>query len=227
MASGVISYYSRDFDEAFKVMKVLVSMMIVLFVGLTGSFAEGVGKTVLILGDSLTAGYGLDPAQSYPSVIQEKIRESGLKWQVVNAGVSGDTSAGGLRRIDWLLKRDVDILVLELGANDGLRGIQLDVTKSNLQQIIDRTRKAHPAVRIVIVGMMVPPNLGPDYSNGFRNLFVELAEENQAGLIPFLLEGVAGKPELNLSDGIHPTAEGHRIIADTVWETLLPLLSDR
>ena len=208
-------------------MKLLVLAMIGLFAGLPGSFAEGDGKTVLILGDSLTAGYGLDPAQAYPSVIQEKIRKAGLEWQVVNAGVSGDTTAGGLRRINWLLKRDVDILVLELGANDGLRGIQLDVTKSNLQQIIDRTRKAHPTVGIVIVGMMVPPNLGPDYSNGFRNLFVELAEENQAGLIPFLLEGVAGKPELNLSDGIHPTAEGHRIMADTVWETLLPLLSSR
>ena len=120
----------------------------------------------------------------------------------------------------------MDILVLELGANDGLRGIQLDVTKGNLQQVIDRTRKARPGVEIVIVGMMVPPNLGPDYSTQFRELFVQLAEENQAELVPFLLEGVAGRPELNLPDGIHPTAEGHRIIADTVWKTLLPLLRE-
>ncbi len=201
-------------------------LMTVLFAPLGGLRAEGEGKTILILGDSLTAGYGLDPAQAYPAVLEEKIRDTGLEWQVVNAGVSGDTSAGGLRRIGWLLRRNVDILVLELGANDGLRGIQLDVTKGNLQQVIDRTRKAHPGVEIVIVGMMVPPNLGPDYSTQFRELFVELAEENQAELVPFLLEGVAGRPELNLPDGIHPTAEGHRIIADTVWKTLLPLLRE-
>ena len=199
-------------------------LITVLFAPLGGLRAEG--KTILFLGDSLTAGYGLDPAQAYPAVLEEKIRDAGLEWQVVNAGVSGDTSAGGLRRIDWLLRRNVDILVLELGANDGLRGIQLDVTKGNLQQVIDRTRKAHPGVEIVIVGMMVPPNLGPDYSTQFRELFVELAEENQAELVPFLLEGVAGRPELNLPDGIHPTAEGHKIIADTVWETLLPLLRE-
>jgi acyl-CoA thioesterase-1 len=213
--------------EAFSAMRVLLMLTVVLFAPLAGLRAEGEGKTILILGDSLTAGYGLDPTQAYPAVLEKKIRDTGLEWQVVNAGVSGDTSAGGLRRIDWLLKRKVDILVLELGANDGLRGIQLDVTKSNLQQVIDRTRKTHPCVEIVIVGMMVPPNLGPDYSTQFRELYVELAEENQAELIPFLLEGVAGKPELNLPDGIHPTAEGHKIIADTVWEVLLPLLSNR
>lgn len=208
-------------------MKVLLMLTVVLVASLTGLRAEDDGKAILILGDSLTAGYGLDPAQAYPAVLEEKIRNAGLDWwRVINAGVSGDTSAGGLRRIDWLLKRKVDILVLELGANDGLRGIQLDVTKNNLQQIIDRTRKAYPGVKIVIVGMMVPPNLGLDYSTQFRELFVELAEENQAGLIPFLLEGVAGRPELNLPDGIHPTAEGHKIIADTVWEILLPLLTD-
>ena len=207
-------------------MRALLKLMIVLFAPLAGLFAEGEERTILFLGDSLTAGYGLDPAQAYPAVLEEKIRDTGLVWQVVNAGVSGETSAGGLRRIDWLLRRKVDILVLELGANDGLRGIPLDVTKSNLQQVIDRTRKVHPAVEIVIAGMMVPPNLGPDYSTQFRELFVELAEENQAELIPFLLEGVAGRPELNQSDGIHPTAEGHNIIADTVWETLLPLLRE-
>jgi len=211
--------------RAFSTMRVLLMLITVLFAPLGGLRAEGEGKTILILGDSLTAGYGLDPAQAYPAVLEEKIRDTGLEWQVINAGVSGDTSAGGLRRIGWLLRRNVDILVLELGANDGLRGIQLDVTKGNLQQVIDRTRKAHPGVEIVIVGMMVPPNLGPDYSTQFRELFVELAEENQVELVPFLLEGVAGRPELNLPDGIHPTAEGHRIIADTVWKTLLPLLN--
>jgi len=213
--------------RVFFTMKVLLMLTVVLVASLTGLRTEDDGKAILILGDSLTAGYGLDPAQAYPAVLEEKIRNAGLDWwRVINAGVSGDTSAGGLRRIDWLLKRKVDILVLELGANDGLRGIQLDVTKNNLQQIIDRTRKAYPGVKIVIVGMMVPPNLGLDYTTQFRELFVELAEENQGGLIPFLLEGVAGRPELNLPDGIHPTAEGHKIIADTVWETLLPLLTD-
>jgi len=207
-------------------MRVLVVFMMFTVLTLAGAVGEGGENTILILGDSLTAGYGLDSAQAYPAILQEKVNDSEMQWEVINAGISGDTSAGGLRRIDWLLRRHVDILVLELGANDGLRGIQLDVTRSNLQQIVDRTRKVYPGVEVVIVGMMVPPNLGPDYSNGFQQMFKDLAEENQATLIPFLLEGVAGRPELNLSDGIHPTAEGHKIIAETVWETLLPLLRE-
>lgn len=181
---------------------------------------------VLVLGDSLTAGYGLDPQQAYPALLQRKVDRKGWPVRIQNAGVSGETSAGGLRRIDWLLQRRVDVLVLELGANDGLRGIPLESTKANLQAIVDRTRQRYPDVKIVIAGMEVPPNLGPDYTAAFRSLFRELAQENNCALIPFLLEGVGGRPELNLPDGIHPTAEGHRIVAETVWKTLEPVLQE-
>jgi acyl-CoA thioesterase-1 len=181
-------------------------------------------KTILFLGNSLSAGYGLDPELAFPALIQQKI--DSLKWnfQVINAGLSGETSAGGLRRVDWLLQRRVDILVLELGGNDGLRGITLDLTKKNLQAIIDRVKVKYPAMKIVIAGMEVPPNLGPEYTAQFRTLYAELAKKNKALLIPFLLEGVGGDPKLNLPDGIHPTAEGHRIVAKNVWKVLMPLL---
>jgi len=181
-------------------------------------------KTILFLGNSLSAGYGLDPDQAFPARIQEKI--DSLKWnfRVVNAGLSGETSSGGLRRVDWLLKNRVDIFVLELGGNDGLRGISLDLTKKNLQAIINRVKAKYPAVKIVIAGMQVPPNLGQEYTSQFRALYAELAKKNNALLIPFLLEGVGGDPKLNLPDGIHPTAAGHRIVAKNVWKVLLPLL---
>ncbi len=181
-------------------------------------------RTLLFLGNSLTAGYGLEREVAFPALIQEKIDV--LKWPftVVNAGLSGETSSGGLRRIDWLLRRKIDLLVLELGANDGLRGIPPDLTRNNLQAILDRTRKAYPDLRIVIVGMQVPPNLGSDYTEAFRAIYPHLAKKNNAHLIHFLLEGVVGIPELNLPDGKHPTAEGHRIVAETVWKTLKPLL---
>ncbi len=181
-------------------------------------------KIVLFLGDSLAAGYGLQGSQAFPALIQQKIDAQGWSFKVINAGLSGDTSAGGLRRIDWLLRGQVDVLVLELGANDGLRGIDLATTRANLQGIIDKVKAKNPQVRVVIAGMMVPPNLGQTYTRDFRNLFPELARRNQAVLIPFLLEGVAGDPKLNLPDGIHPTAEGHRIVAETVWTHLSPVL---
>jgi len=193
----------------------------VSFLGAAGS------KTILFLGDSLTAGYGLDPALAFPALVQEKINEAGLPYKVVNAGVSGDTSAGGMRRIAWLLKRPVDVLFVELGANDGLRGIPLDSTEKNLQTIIDRTRNAYPGCKVVIAGMMVPPNLGPEYTARFQKIFKDLAKKNDAILMPFLLEGVAGNPALNLPDGIHPTAEGHRIVAGNVWKWLVPVLEAR
>jgi len=179
---------------------------------------------VLFLGNSLTAGYGLTAEEAYPALIQRKIDEAGYPFRVVNAGVSGETSAGGLRRIDWLLRQPVAILVLALGANDALRGHDLDATRANLQAIIDRTRAAYPDAAIVIAGMQAPPNLGADYTERFRRMFVELAEANDAALIPFLLEGVAAVPELNQQDGIHPTAEGQRILAENVWRTLEPVL---
>lgn len=190
--------------------------------GILGAGADE--KSILVLGDSLSAGYGLDPDLAYPALLETRLRAGGYAFKVINAGVSGDTSAGGLGRINWLLKNRVDILLLELGANDGLRGIPLDSTKSNLQGIIDRTQARYPEADILIAGMMVPPNLGPEYTGEFRQLFIDLARENGSSLIPFLLEGVAGDPKLNLPDGIHPTAEGHKIVLETVWRYLEPLV---
>ena len=186
--------------------------------------AETPAKTVVFLGDSLTAGLGVQPSEAFPALIAEKIRAAGLPFEVQNAGLSGDTSAGGLRRIDWLLQRPIDILVIELGANDGLRGLELKSMKANLQAIIDKTKAKNPQVKIVLAGMQVPPNLGPEYANGFQRVFAELARENNATLIPFLLEGVGGHRELNQQDLIHPSPAGHRMIADLVWRTLEPIL---
>ena len=186
--------------------------------------ASSATPVVLFLGNSLTAGYGLTAEEAYPALIQRKIDEAGYPFRVVNAGVSGETSAGGLRRIDWLLRQPVAVLVLALGANDALRGHDLESTRANLQAIIDRTRATYPDAAIVIAGMQAPPNLGADYTERFRRMFVELAEANDAALIPFLLEGVAAVPELNQQDGIHPTAEGQRILAENVWRTLEPVL---
>ncbi len=181
-------------------------------------------KIILFFGDSLTAGYGLDPAQAFPALIQEKINARGWNFRAINAGLSGETTAGGLRRIDWVLQRPIDVLVLELGANDGLRGLPLEGAKQNLQAIIDRTKDKYPWVKVVLVGMQVPSNLGPDYPSRFRAIFPELAAANGAVLIPFLLEGVGGVPQLNLPDGIHPTPAGHKIVAENVWKVLEPVL---
>ena len=181
-------------------------------------------KRILFFGNSLTAGYGLEPQQAFPALIQEKIDSLGWDFEVINAGLSGETSAGGRSRIRWLLQQPVEILVLELGANDGLRGIDLRDTEKNLQAIIDLTRAQYPKVQIVLAGMQVPPNLGQHYGEQFHALFPRLAKRNGAVLIPFLLEGVGGRPELNLPDGIHPTAAGHRLLADNVWQVLKPEL---
>ncbi|MGD8699386.1 MAG: arylesterase [Gemmatimonadales bacterium] len=181
---------------------------------------------VLFLGTSLTAGLGVTSEQAYPALIQAKIDSAGLEFRVVNAGVSGETSAGGLRRIDWLLRQPLAVLVLELGANDMLRGHEVPAMRANLQDIIDRTRNAYPEARIVIAGMQAAPNLGEPYASEFAAAFVELAAENDAALIPFLLDGVAGVPELNQPDGNHPTAEGQSIVAGNVWGVLEPLLRE-
>jgi len=184
-------------------------------------------KTVLVLGDSLAAGNGVDPAEAFPALLQTKIDAAKLPFTVVNAGVSGDTTAGGLRRIDWLLKRRVDVLLLELGGNDGLRGIAPEATRTNLQAIIDKTRAKYPDAKVVVAGMQMPPNMGADYATKFRDIFPAVAKANGAALIPFLLEGVGGQPELNLPDQIHPTAKGHAVVAATVWKTLEPVLKGR
>lgn len=179
---------------------------------------------VVVLGNSLAAGFGLDPSQAFPALLQQKIDSMGWNASVMNAGVSGETTAGGLRRIDWLLRDRIDVLILELGGNDGLRGVQTEVTKNNLQAIIDQTRGKYPGARVILAGMQVPTNLGQAYTSRFREIFPELAQENSASLIPFLLENVGGIPELNLPDGIHPTAQGHIIVAETVWRYLKPEL---
>jgi acyl-CoA thioesterase-1 len=210
-------------------MKRLVSFAVFLF--LSGSagwpwqtVAAAEEKVIVFLGNSLTAGYGIEPSQAFPARIQEKIAGRGWNFSVVNAGKSGETTAGGLRRMDWLLRTRMDLLVLELGGNDGLRGIPANVTEKNLQGIIDKVKKKYPKAQIVIAGMAVPPNLGELYTREFRQLFVDLAKRNRCPLIPFLLQGVGGVPELNLPDGIHPTPDGHKIIAENVWKVLQPVL---
>jgi acyl-CoA thioesterase-1 len=181
--------------------------------------------TVVFLGTSLTGGLGLDPGQAYPAIVQRMIDSAGWSFQVVNAGVSGETSAGGLRRLDWLLRRPLAVLVVELGANDGLRGLSVAEMMRNLQAIVDRTRATYPDARIVLAGMEAPPNMGRQYTEMFRRAFRDVARANGLPLVPFLLDGVGGVPELNQSDGIHPTAEGHEIIARNVWATLEPVLA--
>ncbi len=181
---------------------------------------------MLILGDSLAAGFGVELETAFPALLQSKINSRDLPFSVVNAGVSGDTSAGGLRRINWLLRRPVDVLILELGGNDGLRGIQPVTTRSNLQQIIERTREKYPRVKIVIAGMRMPDNMGEEFTREFQEVFAGLARANRAALIPFLLEGVGGNPDLNQPDLIHPNAEGHGIVAEHVWGTLEPILTE-
>ena len=188
------------------------------------AFKEEDKKLILFFGTSLTAGMGLDPNEGFPAVIQEKIDSLGMDYKVVNAGLSGETTASGSNRVDWVLNQEVDIFVLELGANDGLRGIPLEETRKNLQNIIDIVREKNPEVKIVLAGMQIPPNLGPEYTSDFKRMFPELVEENNIEFIPFLLEGVAGRPELNQEDGIHPTAEGQEILAENVWEVLKPML---
>jgi acyl-CoA thioesterase-1 len=184
-------------------------------------------RRVVILGDSIAAGFGIDPEDAYPALLQKKVEADGLRFKVINAGLSGDTTAGGLRRIDWLLRQPLDVLVIELGGNDGLRGIPVTETRANLQGIIDRARKKYPEAKIVIAGMKMPANMGETYNSEFGKTFSEIAKKNDAPLIPFLLEGVGGNPELNQPDRIHPTPAGHKIVTETVWRTLGPLLKGR
>lgn len=177
---------------------------------------------IVAFGDSLTAGLGVSPDQSYPAQLQRRLREAGYPHEVINAGVSGDTTTGGLRRLDWILKSRPSMVILELGANDGLRGQPLSLMASNLAKIIDGLQQA--GVEVVLAGMQIPPNYGLDYTTGFASLFEQLARNHSATLIPFFLEGVAARKESNQADGIHPTAEGYRIVAETVFDVIDPLL---
>ena len=188
------------------------------------SAASSARKTILFYGNSITAGSGLDPAQAFPALIGKRLDSLKMDYKVVNAGLSGETTAGGLSRINWVLRQPVDVFVLELGGNDGLRGLPLADTRKNLQAIIATVRTKYPNCKIVLAGMQVPPNLGTEYTREFKGIYKALADKNNLPLIPFLLERVGGIPRLNQSDGIHPTAEGNRIIAETVWQTLKEVL---
>lgn len=181
-------------------------------------------KVILCFGNSLTAGMGLNVEEAFPAVLQRKLDSLGLQYKVVNAGVSGETTAGGKNRIEWILNQKVDIFILELGANDGLRGISPTETKNNLQAIIDVVREKNVDTQIILAGMQMPPNLGEEYTTKFKNIFPELADENNVKLIPFILDKVAGIPELNQADGIHPTIEGQKTMAENVWEVLEGIL---
>jgi len=181
-------------------------------------------KTIVFYGNSLTAGYGVDPSEAFPSIVQEKIDSLQLPYKVVNAGVSGETTAGGKGRIEWILRQPVNIFVLELGGNDGLRGIPIAETSRNLQAIIDKVKEKYPQARIILAGMQVPPNMGRNYATAFRVVFQQLAARNNVELIPFLLENVGGIAALNQGDGIHPNPEGHRIVAENVWKVLQGLM---
>ena len=188
---------------------------------------DTVSKTILFFGDSLTAGYGLDdPDEAFPGLIQDKIDSLNLGYQVINAGLSGETTAGGKNRLEWVLKPDVDIFILELGANDGLRGVSVAETRENLQWMINKVKAEAPQAQIILAGMQLPPNLGTEYTQDFKNIFPELAEENDIELIPFLLENVGGIASLNQNDGIHPTPEGHKLVAKNVWPVLKPFIHE-
>jgi acyl-CoA thioesterase-1 len=188
--------------------------------------AKPLRRNVVILGDSLAAGFGVEPKEAYPALLQQKVDAAELPFTVVNAGVSGDTTAGGLRRLDWVLRQPADVLVLELGGNDGLRGLAPEATRSNLVAIIGKARAKNPETKVVLAGMVMPDNMGEAYNRKFQAIFPEVAQEQKVALIPFLLAGVGGVPELNQPDQIHPTAKGHELVASNVWETLEAVLRE-
>jgi acyl-CoA thioesterase-1 len=185
--------------------------------------AAAAPRVIVALGDSLTAGLGVAPDEAYPAVLQARLRAAGLDYRVVNAGISGDTSAGGLRRLDWVLRSRPDVAIVALGANDGLRGLPIAALRDNLTAIVDRLRAA--GARVLLVGMRLPPNYGDAYARDFAEAFRVVARRHSVAFVPFLLEGVAARPALNLADGIHPNAAGHRAIADHLWTSLQPLLA--
>ena len=202
----------------------MVGKLILFIVGATFLFQGTQPKVILFFGDSLTAGYGLSPEEAFPAVVEKSLQKAGVQARIINAGLSGETSAGGLSRVDWVLRQPIDVFVLELGANDGLRGLPIRDTRKNLQAIIDKVIFKYPKCKIVLAGMMVPPNMGKEYADSFKRLFGEIAIKNNAVLIPFLLDGVAGIEKLNQPDGIHPTSEGHKIIGENISKIIYPLV---
>lgn len=180
---------------------------------------------VLFFGTSLTAGMGLDPGQAFPALIEKKAEEEGIPIEVINAGFSGETTAGAVRRIDWVLRTPADLVVIESGANDALRGLSTDAARANLEQVIAAVRKKQPRAKIVLVQMEAPPNLGPAYTRSFGTIYSDIAKKENIPLLPFLLEGVAGIPGLNQPDGVHPNVAGERIVADNLWRALKPIVA--
>lgn len=183
-------------------------------------------RTIVVLGDSIAAGLGVEPDQAFPAVLQRLVERGDYPFRVVNAGVSGDTTSGGSRRINWLLRRPMEVLVIELGGNDGLRGISPDTTAKNLETIISSARTKSPGVRILLAGMQIHQNMGLEYTGEFKALFERVAKTADVDWVPFLLEGVGGDPELNQEDQIHPNVEGHKIVAQNVWKILEPVLKE-
>ena len=181
-------------------------------------------KSILFFGDSISAAYGLDKSEGYVNLVREKIDSLGLNYKVVNAGVSGETTAGGKGRIDWILKQPIDIFVLELGGNDALRGIAVESSYANLEYVIKRVKEKYPSAKVVLAGMQAPPNMGVTFTKPFAEMYPKLAKVHNTSLIPFILDGVGGIPSLNQKDGIHPTAEGHKILAENVWKVIKDLL---
>jgi len=199
--------------------RLLAALVLVAFLATPAGAEE---RVIAAFGDSLTAGQGVPAAQSYPALLAARLRAEGYPYRVVNAGVSGDTTAGGLRRVDWALRLGPEVVILELGVNDALRGQDLDTVRSNLHQLVERFQSA--GVQVLIAGMRLPPNYGAGYGATFRRLYEEVARKRGAALMPFFLDGVAGDPRLNQPDGVHPTAEGYRLIVDRLWPYLRPLL---
>lgn len=197
---------------------------LVAALSVTTAVANDAREAIIVFGDSLTAGYGLEPEQAFPALLQQKVRDAGFEYEVVNAGLSGETTAAGVRRAAWILRRPVAVFILALGGNDGLRGVPVEETARNLQSIVDTVRASQPRTVIIIGGMQSPPNMGPEFTRDFRAIFPALAQSNGLALIPFLLEGVGGEPAMNLPDGIHPNPEGHKIVAENVWQLLEPAL---
>jgi acyl-CoA thioesterase-1 len=181
-------------------------------------------KLILFFGNSLSAGYGIEQEDSFPGLVAQRVDSLGLEYRVINGGLSGETTASGLSRLEWFLEEEPEVFILELGGNDGLRGIEISETKRNLKSMIQLVESKYPDTEILLAGMQIPPNMGQEYAANFRNMYRDVAEEENVTLIPFLLEGVAGDPKLNLPDGIHPTEEGHKIVFETVWEYLEPKL---
>jgi len=189
--------------------------------------AETGRARIVVLGDSITAGYGIDPSEAYPALLQQKLDAAKLPFTVVNAGVSGDTTSGGLRRINWALNGGADVLIVALGGNDGLRGIQPKQTAENLAGIVQRAKAKSPGVSIIVVGMQMPQNMGPEYTEEFRSVFPRVAKESGVALVPFLLEGIGGSPEFNQPDLIHPNVEGQKRVAENVWKVLEGIVQSR